>query len=71
MFAAINTLVLHYLPQASGPLLLLLVLGPHPVATFPSLALTTTRQCSLEDTSQDLAESMTVILWILSQWYAQ
>ena len=64
--------MLLYLPQASGPLLLPLALDPLPVVASPSLPLTTTRQCSLEGTNQDVAvESVTVIFWILSQWYAQ
>ena len=65
-------LVLLHLPQASGPPLLPLALDLLPAPTFPLLPLTTTRQCSLEVTNQDVAvESMTVIFWILSQWYAQ
>ena len=67
---------LYYL-QASGPPLQPLVLGHVPVISFPSLPLTTTRQCSLEESNKDMdtlaeiTESMTVFLWILSQWYAQ
>ena len=67
---------LYYL-QANGPLLLPLALGHLPVISFPTLPLTTTRQCSLEEPNKDadniaeITESMTVFLWILSQWYAQ
>ena len=67
---------LYYL-QASGPLLLPLAVGHLPVISFPSLPLTTTRQCSLEEPRKyavniaEIAESMTVFLWILHQWYAQ
>ena len=62
--------------QASGPLLLPLALGHLPVISSPSLLLTTTRQYSLEETNHNIkilktTKSMTVILWILSQWYAQ
>ena len=71
-----------YYLQASGPLLPQLALGHPPVLSSPSLLLMTTRQCYLEETNHDLpqclkqrvnkeAESMTVFLWILSQWYAQ
>ena len=64
--------VLLHLPQESGFLLAPLALDLLPVAASPSLPLMTTRQCSLEGTNQDMAvESMTVIFWILSQWYAQ
>ena len=60
--------VLLHLPQASGPPLPPLALDLLPAPTFPLLPLTTTRQCSLEVTNQDVAvESMTVIFWILSQ----
>ena len=60
-----------YILQASGLPLPQLALGPLPVPIFHSLPLTTTRQCYLEGTSQEVAKSMTAILWILSQWYAQ
>ena len=64
--------VLLHLPQASGPPLPPLALGLLPVAASPSPPLTITRQCCLEGTNQDVAvKSMTVIFWILSQWYAQ
>ena len=65
-----------YYFQASGPPLQPLVLGHLPVISAPSLPLTTTWQCSLEETNHDIhnitetTESMTVFLWILSQWYA-
>ena len=63
--------------QENGLLLLPLALGHLPVISFPSLPLTTTRQCSLEESNKDVdnvattTESMTVFLWISSQWYAQ
>ena len=64
--------VLLDLPQESGPPLPPLALDPLPVPASPSLPLTTTRQCSLEGSNRDVTvESMTVIFWILSQWYAQ
>ena len=50
----------HYYLQASGLLLPLLVLGHLPVICSPSLLLTTTRQCSLEETNQDTTKSMIV-----------
>ena len=65
-----------YYLQASGPLLLPLALGHLPVISSPSLLLTTTRQYSLEETNHNIkilqtTKSMTVFLWILSQWYGQ
>ena len=74
----VNTVVgflteLYYL-QASGPLLLPLTLGHLPVLSFPSLPSTTTKQCSLEEPRKyavniaEIAESVTVFLWILRQW---
>ena len=67
----VKQVVLLHLSQASGPPLPLLALDHLPVAISPSLLLTTTRQCSLEATNQDVAESVTATSWILSQWYAQ
>ena len=65
-----------YYLQESGPLLLPLALGRLPVISSPSLLLTTTRQYSLEETNHNIkilqtTKSMTVFLWILSQWYGQ
>ena len=62
--------------QASGPLLLPLALGHLPVISSPSMLLTTTRQYSLEESNDHInilqtTKSMTVFLWILSQWYCQ
>ena len=63
---------MRYFPQASGPPLPLLALDHLPVMASPSLPLTTTRQCGLEGTNQDVAvESMTATSWIFIQWYAQ
>ena len=50
-----------YYLQASGAPLLPLALDHLPAVTSPSLPLTTTRQCYLEETNRD-AESMTVFL---------
>ena len=64
--------LLHLIPQASGPPLPPVALGHLLAVTSPSLPLMTTRQCSLEETNQDVAvESMNVIFWIFCQWYAQ
>ena len=60
-----------YILQASGPPLIQLALGPLPAPTSHSLPLTITRQYFLEGTNQEVTKSMTAILWILSQWYAQ
>ena len=67
----VKQVVLLHLSQASGPPLPLLALDHLPVVTSLSLPLTTTRQCGLEGTNQEVAESVTATLWILSQWYAQ
>ena len=64
--------MLLYLPQASGPPLPPMALGHLLAVTSLSPPLMTTRQCSLEGTNQHVTvESMTVIFWISSQWYAQ
>ena len=65
-----------YYLQVSGPLLLPLALGHLPVISSPSLLLTTTRQYSLEESNDHIkilqtTKSMTVSLWISSQWYGQ
>ena len=58
--------------QASGPPLPPLALDHLPMPISPSLPLTTTRQCSLEgDNHMAESESVTAILWNLSQWYVQ
>ena len=67
---ALRVLYFYYL-QASGPLLQPLALGPLPVISSPSLPLMTTRQYCSQGNNHDGAESMTVFLWILSQWYVQ
>ena len=67
---SLEAIYFYYL-QASGPLLLPLALGLLPVISSPSLPLMTTRQYCSEGNNHDVAESMTVFLWILSQWYVQ